>query len=116
MGVPPLATRHSEIAEATPVAEDGAAARHALIRLCAAAFVAYCSYAICRTPLLPLRAGRRWVIVTGLVVCSAAVWLISIATNASAVVTAYGGRCGTMAVAFAVASRLGGTSRVAPDA
>jgi len=34
------------------------------------------------------RAGRRWVIVTGLVVCSAAVWLISIADNAPAVVTA----------------------------
>jgi MFS transporter, DHA1 family, multidrug resistance protein len=30
------------------------AARAALIRLCAAGFVAYCSYAICRTPLLPL--------------------------------------------------------------
>jgi MFS family permease len=29
-------------------------ARVALIRLCAAGFVAYCSYAICRTPLLPL--------------------------------------------------------------
>lgn len=29
-------------------------ARAALIRLCAAGFVAYCSYAICRTPLLPL--------------------------------------------------------------
>ena len=29
-------------------------ARIALIRLCAAGFVAYCSYAICRTPLLPL--------------------------------------------------------------
>ena len=28
--------------------------RAALIRLCAAGFVAYCSYAICRTPLLPL--------------------------------------------------------------
>jgi MFS family permease len=26
----------------------------ALLRLCAAGFVAYCSYAICRTPLLPL--------------------------------------------------------------
>ncbi len=25
-----------------------------LVRLCAAGFVAYCSYAICRTPLLPL--------------------------------------------------------------
>ena len=31
-----------------------ASARRGLIRLCAAAFVAYCSYAICRTPLLPL--------------------------------------------------------------
>ena len=30
------------------------AAREALVRLCAAGFVAYCSYAICRTPLLPL--------------------------------------------------------------
>jgi DHA1 family multidrug resistance protein-like MFS transporter len=29
-------------------------ARAALVRLCAAGFVAYCSYAICRTPLLPL--------------------------------------------------------------
>jgi len=29
-------------------------ARAALIRLCAAGFIAYCSYAICRTPLLPL--------------------------------------------------------------
>ncbi|MBA2302384.1 MAG: MFS transporter [Acidobacteria bacterium] len=54
MGLPPLATGHSEITESKPVAEDGAAARHALIRLCAAGFVAYCSYAICRTPLLPL--------------------------------------------------------------
>ena len=29
-------------------------ARAALIRLCAAGFAAYCSHAICRTPLLPL--------------------------------------------------------------
>jgi MFS family permease len=29
-------------------------ARRGLVRLCAAGFVAYCSYAICRTPLLPL--------------------------------------------------------------
>lgn len=39
--------------------DDGAApsaatARAALIRLCAAGFVAYCSYSICRAPLLPL--------------------------------------------------------------
>jgi MFS transporter, DHA1 family, multidrug resistance protein len=30
------------------------AARRVLVRLCAAGFVAYCSYSICRTPLLPL--------------------------------------------------------------
>ena len=30
------------------------AARAALVRLCAAGFVAYCSYSICRAPLLPL--------------------------------------------------------------
>lgn len=56
MGVQPLATRRSEIGESTPVAGDlaAAAARLALIRLCAAGFVGYCSYAICRTPLLPL--------------------------------------------------------------
>ena len=29
-------------------------ARAALVRLCAAGFVAYCSYSICRAPLLPL--------------------------------------------------------------
>lgn len=29
-------------------------AARGLVRLCAAGFVAYCSYAICRTPLLPL--------------------------------------------------------------
>ena len=46
----------SEIAHAVAIAEDdrAGAARLALIRLCAAGFVAYCSYAICRTPLLPL--------------------------------------------------------------
>jgi DHA1 family multidrug resistance protein-like MFS transporter len=56
MGVQPLATRRPEISGATPVAGDlaPAAARLALIRLCSAGFVAYCSYAICRTPLLPL--------------------------------------------------------------
>lgn len=30
--------------------------RAAFVRLCSVAFVAYCSYAICRTPLLPLLA------------------------------------------------------------
>jgi len=56
MTVQPFATRRSEIREATPRAGDvpAAVARLALSRLCAAGFVAYCSYAICRTPLLPL--------------------------------------------------------------
>ncbi len=56
MSVQPVATRRSEIRKATPVAGDlsGTAARLVLVRLCAAGFVAYCSYAICRTPLLPL--------------------------------------------------------------
>lgn len=31
-----------------------------LVRLCAASFVAYCSYAICRTPLLPVRESSSW--------------------------------------------------------
>ena len=35
-------------------APDAADVRNALVRLCAAGFVAYCSYSICRTPLLPL--------------------------------------------------------------
>jgi MFS transporter, DHA1 family, multidrug resistance protein len=34
-----------------------AAAASGLVRLCAAGFVAYCSYAMCRTPLLPLFAS-----------------------------------------------------------
>jgi len=56
MGVQRLATRRSEVSETTPGAGNlaAAAARLALIRLCAAGFVAYSSYAICRTPLLPL--------------------------------------------------------------
>ena len=56
MAIQPLATRRAEIKEGTALASDvtAAAARLALIRLCAAGFVAYCSYAICRTPLLPL--------------------------------------------------------------
>jgi MFS transporter, DHA1 family, multidrug resistance protein len=56
MNSPSAAGRSSEIAHGIAVAEElrSAAARVALIRLCAAGFVAYCSYAICRTPLLPL--------------------------------------------------------------
>ena len=44
----------NEIADSQLLGEP--AARAAFTRLCAAAFVAYCSYAICRTPLLPLLA------------------------------------------------------------
>jgi MFS family permease len=56
MRLQPAVTRRSAASEATPVSSshEGAAARGALARLCAAGFVAYCSYAICRTPLLPL--------------------------------------------------------------
>ena len=56
MSVQRVATRRSEITQAGPLAGDlsGPAARIVLARLCAAGFVAYCSYAICRTPLLPL--------------------------------------------------------------
>jgi DHA1 family multidrug resistance protein-like MFS transporter len=56
MALQPVVAQRTEITEAGPVARDlaGAAARLALLRLCAAGFVAYCSYAICRTPLLPL--------------------------------------------------------------
>ncbi|MGH9373387.1 MAG: MFS transporter, partial [Vicinamibacterales bacterium] len=56
MSVQRVATRRSEVTQASLVAGDlsGPAARIVLVRLCAAGFVAYCSYAICRTPLLPL--------------------------------------------------------------
>ena len=50
------ATRTPELDHHVAIRADPGtgAARVALIRLCAAGFVAYCSYAICRTPLLPL--------------------------------------------------------------
>ena len=44
--------RPTVVPAAQAVGEPGA--QSALIRLCAAGFLAYCSYAICRTPLLPL--------------------------------------------------------------
>jgi DHA1 family multidrug resistance protein-like MFS transporter len=52
----PAVVRVSETDLRRPDAVDPVSpgARAALIRLCAAGFVAYCSYAICRTPLLPL--------------------------------------------------------------
>jgi MFS transporter, DHA1 family, multidrug resistance protein len=51
-----MAVGSSDSAHGMAVAEppNERAARVALTRLCAAGFVAYCSYAICRTPLLPL--------------------------------------------------------------
>jgi MFS family permease len=56
MSVQPVAVRRvdgtDEIARSPHL--EPSAARIALVRLCAAGFVAYCSYAICRTPLLPL--------------------------------------------------------------
>jgi len=55
MPLQPVATRYSEMPDAIPSPGHLVApARIALLRLCAAGFVAYCSYAICRTPLLPL--------------------------------------------------------------
>jgi DHA1 family multidrug resistance protein-like MFS transporter len=56
MRVQPVAFRHGDMTEEMLGSSHLApsAARGALIRLCAAGFVAYCSYAICRTPLLPL--------------------------------------------------------------
>jgi MFS family permease len=52
----PLAIRVPGPAAQSPHAVDPVTsnARAAMVRLCAAGFVAYCSYAICRTPLLPL--------------------------------------------------------------
>ena len=40
--------------ETAPPGLSPSAAQAALVRLCAAGFVAYCSYSICRAPLLPL--------------------------------------------------------------
>lgn len=56
MALRPGTTRPTELTELSSVHRDpsAAAARLALLRLCAAGFVAYCSYAICRSPLLPL--------------------------------------------------------------
>jgi MFS transporter, DHA1 family, multidrug resistance protein len=50
------ATRTPEVDPKVAIRADSVSdpARGVLIRLCAAGFVAYCSYAICRTPLLPL--------------------------------------------------------------
>jgi DHA1 family multidrug resistance protein-like MFS transporter len=52
----PVATRESAIEEAAHAGRGHSvvSARGALLRLCATGFIAYCSYAICRTPLLPL--------------------------------------------------------------
>jgi MFS transporter, DHA1 family, multidrug resistance protein len=46
--------RASTVADDRDQGLDPPGARAALVRLCAAGFVAYCSYSICRAPLLPL--------------------------------------------------------------
>jgi MFS transporter, DHA1 family, multidrug resistance protein len=53
MAPQPAATRDPELVD-NPVRSNDGAAQAVLMRLCAAACVAYCSYSICRTPLLPL--------------------------------------------------------------
>jgi MFS family permease len=55
------------------------------------------------------RLGRRWVIITGLLVCSAAVLLLSIATNVPEVVTA------VLAYAAGVATTTAATSAYITD-
>lgn len=53
MTLHPVAVQRAD--ETDEFARDAwSAARAGFVRLCAAGFVAYCSYAICRTPLLPL--------------------------------------------------------------
>jgi DHA1 family multidrug resistance protein-like MFS transporter len=56
MAVQPAAAGRANVADQIVDSQrlEVPAARAALRRLCAAACVAYCSYAICRTPLLPL--------------------------------------------------------------
>ena len=48
------AVRSDVVVDAADQGLSPSAARSALVRLCAAGFVAYCSYSICRAPLLPL--------------------------------------------------------------
>jgi DHA1 family multidrug resistance protein-like MFS transporter len=48
------AARSDAVADAADQGLSPSASRAALVRLCAAGFVAYCSYSICRAPLLPL--------------------------------------------------------------
>jgi MFS family permease len=53
--IPPLPTdAPARSRNAAPASDDETLASSGLARLCAAGFVAYCSYAICRAPLLPL--------------------------------------------------------------
>jgi MFS family permease len=53
MTVSRIATVHAEVTDGVARLAPSAA-RAAFVRLCAAGFVAYCSYSICRAPLLPL--------------------------------------------------------------
>jgi len=56
--MPSVVARRPDVTSNADVAREGhhatEFARRGLVRLCVAGFVAYCSYAICRTPLLPL--------------------------------------------------------------
>ena len=54
MTTPNVAASAASPSDTTAPGLSPAAARAALVRLCAASFVAYCSYSICRAPLLPL--------------------------------------------------------------
>ncbi len=59
MRTQPVALGRADAPNATESDHLGpSAARGSLIRLCAAGFVAYCSYSICRAPLLPLFASE----------------------------------------------------------
>ncbi len=49
-----VAAQQSSTTDRVPVNRHSRAARGSLARLCAAGFVAYCSYSACRIPLLPL--------------------------------------------------------------
>src|SRR5262245_23159584 len=51
---PTPAVRSDALTDGADQELSPSAARAGLVRLCAAGFIAYCSYSICRAPLLPL--------------------------------------------------------------
>jgi MFS family permease len=68
-------------------------ARAALVRLCAAGFLAYCSYAICRTPLVPLFARELGadVRLVGLIVGASTLTGVVLKLPAGAALARFGG-------------------------